>query len=103
MQPTAILRLSVLIGSLLSSCTYDKEARIRQKIEASTSAFRTKKLQECRENLLAAAERRADSLLLEEARQLLRDSLTYHKPFRPLQPPDILPIDSAAVEPIFQL
>lgn len=85
----------------LSGCGPDQEAIVRQKVEERTSVFRAKKSAECREKLFMAAEKMVDSLLLAEAQQQLRDSLSRSRPGRPLKPLPVPPIDSLTVKPLF--
>ena len=84
------------------SCTRDKEAIVEAKVAERVDYFKAQKSAECRENLLAAAERRVDSMLLNEAQQSLLDSLARLRPNRPYQPPVVPPIDSFSVKPIFK-
>ncbi len=84
----------------LMGCGPDKEEIIQKKISERVTEFRTKKSKECIDGLLADAEKIVDSLLLEEAKQQLNDSLMRMRPSRPLQPVDVPAIDSATVAPI---
>jgi len=97
-----ILWIAVGFGCwMLPGCKRDQEAIVRQKVEERTSVFRAKKSAECREKLLLVAETMVDSLLLTEAQQELRDSLSRMRPGRPMKPVPVPPIDSLAVKPLF--
>ncbi|MEI6412037.1 MAG: hypothetical protein WCR52_21780 [Bacteroidota bacterium] len=85
----------------LFGCHRDQEAIVRQKVAERTSIFRAKKTAECREKLFLVAEKMVDSLLLAEAQQQLRDSLSRSRPGRPLKPMSVPPIDSLTVKPLF--
>jgi hypothetical protein len=85
----------------LSGCTRDQESIVQQKVAERTSVFRAKKSAECREKLFLAAEKMVDSLLLTEAQQELRDSLSRSRPGRPLKPLPVPAIDSLTVKPLF--
>lgn len=86
----------------MTSCRRDKEEIVQAKVAERVQVFRLKQISECRTNLLRDAEKRVDSLLLEEAKGTLTDSLTRLKPFKPNQPPPLMPIDSLSVRPIFE-
>ena len=73
--------ISLLFAACLTGCAQDQDHLIRQ--------------------LLEDAERLADSLLLEEARAEVLDSLNRARPLRPPIPAPLDPIDSATVHPIF--
>lgn len=64
--------------------------------------FREKEILKCRESLLVEAGKTVDSLLLNEALSEVNDSLARLRPFKPVKPADIPPIDSASVKPIFK-
>ena len=81
-------------------CGPDKENIINKKVTERVSEFRAKKNKECSDGLLADAEKIVDSLLLEEAKQQLNDSLMRTRPSRPVKPLDVPAIDSTAVAPI---
>jgi hypothetical protein len=96
----------VLVGLVLLStlaCGKPKEEVVREKASSLVAVFRAKKSAECRELLLAQAEKIVDSLLLAEAKGNLSDSLARLRPGRPSEPAAILPIDSLSVKPIFDL
>lgn len=83
-------------------CTKDNQKIIVEKVTERVEEYKKKKREECRENLLAKAEKKVDSLLLAEAQLSLQDSLSKLRPFKPLQPPAIPAIDSSAVQPLFK-
>ncbi len=97
----------ILMGFLLltavcvPACSQKKERLIREKVAERVAEFRKKTVAECQASLLASAEKMADSLLLYEALSEVNDSLKRMRPFRPLPPGHIAPIDSGAVKPIF--
>ncbi len=85
----------------MNACADDKRKLIAEKVSERVEDFKKKKMESCRESLLAKAEKQVDSLLLVEAQQSLQDSLSRIKPFRPVQPPPLLPIDSLKIQPFF--
>jgi hypothetical protein len=85
----------------LQGCAEDKSELIAAKVLERVEDFRKKRIEACRQSLLAKAESAVDSLLLAEAQESLQDSLARLKPFRPVQPPAVLPIDSLKIKPIF--
>ncbi len=102
-QPHTFL-FAVLLGAMFfvpMACGADKEKIVTEKIAERVSAFRTKKSAECRETLLYEAEHIVDSLLLEEAKAGLSDSLSSLRPFKPLQPAPVPAIDSFPIAPLF--
>ena len=94
-----LLCLIVCLG--MSGCAEDKSNLIAEKVSERVEDFKKKKIKTCHQSLLAKAEKQVDSLLLAEAQASLQDSLSRLKPFRPQQPPTVLPIDSLKVKPIF--
>lgn len=94
--------LSVLL--LLSSvaCGTDKEQIVAAKIAERVSDFRKKESLKCRVALLRDAESIVDSLLLEEAKAALGDSLAALRPFKPAKPALVPAIDSLSIAPIFK-
>ncbi|MBV6438978.1 MAG: hypothetical protein DYG98_20660 [Haliscomenobacteraceae bacterium CHB4] len=90
-----------LLAICCISCGRDNEKIINEKVKERVTAFREKKNTECREVLLAEAEKIVDSLLLSEARLELSDSLVRMRPARPARPAPLAPIDSLPVRPIF--
>ena len=98
----ACVWLLLLYCYSLLGCGEDKKVVIAEKVNERVEDFKKKKKAECRQSLLSKAEKIVDSLLLAEAQQSLQDSLGRLRPFRPLQPPAVLPIDSSAVAPLFR-
>lgn len=84
-----------------SGCQEDRSAIVRQKVQERVEEFRGKQRIACRTALYEKAGRMADSILIAEARQEIQDSLARLRPFRPSQPPDVPPVDSARVAPLF--
>jgi hypothetical protein len=96
------LYLLTILLTGLAACQPDKSAIIQQKIAARVTEFSKKERAKCRESLLSRANELVDSMLLAEAQQQLRDSLGRARPSKPIQPPDVPPIDSAEIKPIFE-
>jgi|GEM_PF-1628889 len=84
-----------------SGCQEDRSAMVRQKVQERVAEFREKQRVACRMALYEKAGRMADSILIAEAKQEVQDSLGRLRPFRPSQPPDVPPVDSARVAPLF--
>jgi hypothetical protein len=97
-----VLRILALCIIFLPGCGPDEKALVQQKVDGRIAEFVKKRKEECRTGLLNEAEKIVDSLLLAEARIQLRDSLNQARPFKPVQPPVVLPIDSLEVKPIFK-
>ncbi len=95
-----IIRLFLLALALVS-CRQNQDRVIQQKVAARVEDFVKKERSDCQKELLTKANKIVDSLLLAEAQQQLRDSLNRQRPFRPEQPPNVPPIDSLEVKPIF--
>jgi hypothetical protein len=93
---------TIILCLLLTACGPDKDTIIQQKVTARIAEFEKKKKEECRKGLLDEAESIVDSLLLAEAQAQLRDSLNRARPFKPVQPPAVPPIDSLEIKPIFK-
>jgi len=91
----------LLFSCFIIGCGRDKEEIVQAKVAERVTAFRLKQLADCRAALRRDAEHRVDSLLLAEAKGSLEDSLARLRPFKPAQPPAVLPIDSLSVKPIF--
>ncbi len=91
-----------LICLVLPACGGDHSQLIQQKVAEAVAKTREKKAAECRTLLLTEAEKIVDSLLYEEAKSGLTDSLKRARPFRPMKPPAIPPLDSGGVRPIFK-
>ncbi len=94
--------LLVLFIIILPGCGPDEKAMVQQKVDGRVAEFVKKKKEECRISLLNEAEKIVDSLLLTEAQLQLRDSLNQTRPFKPVQPPLVPPIDSLEIKPIFK-
>ncbi len=97
-----LIMTGVFCCVLLTTCGRDKETIVQAKVAERVQVFRLKQLSDCRATLLRDAEKRVDSLLLAEAKGTLADSLARLKPFKPSQPPPLVPIDSLSVRPIFE-
>jgi hypothetical protein len=94
----------LLLGSLallLSACGPDKSELAEKAIRERVQNYRNKRMAECRAGLFQEAERIVDSLLLLQAQQEIRDSLSRTRPTAPGQPADVPPIDTLKVKPIF--
>lgn len=89
---------AVLMGM---GCSSDKTDIIREKVAERVVAFRIKEQSKCRDGLLADAGHIVDSLLLTEAMADVSDSLSRLRPFKPVKPQPVPPIDSLRVKPIF--
>lgn len=87
---------------LTAACGPDEQTVIHQKVDSRVAEFVKKKKEECRISLLEQAEKIVDSLLLAEAQLQLRDSLNRARPFKPVEPIPVPPIDSAEIKPIFK-
>lgn len=87
---------------IITACGPDKQTVIQQKVDGRVAEFVKKKKEECRISLLDQAEKIVDSLLLAEAQLQLRDSLNRARPFKPVEPVPVPPIDSAEIKPIFK-
>ncbi|MCB9316275.1 MAG: hypothetical protein H6569_09065 [Lewinellaceae bacterium] len=101
------VKISVSIGLLLFatvcfSCSRKKERLVQETVAQRVAEFRKKETAKCRAELLADAERVVDSLLLYEALSDVQDSLKQLRPFKPVPPPAIAPIDSLKIKPIFE-
>ena len=92
----------VFFSAVLFGCGPDEKTIIQQKVDVRIAEFVKKKKEECRKGLLEEAETVVDSLLLTEAQLQLRDSLNRARPFKPIEPPPVPPIDSLEVKPIFK-
>ena len=103
-------RLTFALFTILSAvlllcpvaCGPDKEQIVAAKIAERVSDFRKKESLKCRVALLRDAESIVDSLLLEEAKAALGDSLAALRPFKPAKPALIPAIDSLSIAPIFK-
>lgn len=92
------------LGSIwtIGACRPDVEPVVRARVDEQVRLARKKAQQRCNETLYAEAERIADSILLYSSRPAWADSLAPGRPARPIPPPRLAPIDSAAVRPIFE-
>lgn len=86
----------------LTACGPGKEEIVAGKVMERVADFRKKESLKCRMSLLQDAEAIADSLLLEEAKGLLADSLAALRPFRPVKPAPLPALDSSPIAPIFK-
>ena len=87
---------------ILAACGPSKEEIVAAKVAERMADFRKKESLKCRMSLLQDAENIADSLLLEEAKALLADSLASNRPFRPVKPAPLPALDSSPIAPIFK-
>ena len=87
---------------LSGACSRNKERIVLQTVEQRVTDFRKKETAKCRTQLLETAEQIVDSLLLHEALSEVRDSLKRLRPFKPIEPPNIPPIDSLMIKPVFE-
>jgi hypothetical protein len=92
---------SVIIMFNCVSCKTDKENIISEQVSERVAAFKIKQNAECRASLMHDAEQIVDSILLEEAKGQLNDSLMRLRPFKPPQPIAVPPIDTNPVSPLF--
>ncbi len=93
---------AVLFASLFfQNCQTDKSEVVEREVARRLAKFRTERVAEHRQKLLDEASKMVDSLLLDEARRKLQDSLGHVRPIKPVKPEDIPPIDSAMVKPLF--
>lgn len=89
------------LSVVFSGCQEDRPAIVRLKVQERVQEFREKQLVACRAAVYEKAGRMADSILIAEAKQEVQDSLGRLRPFRPSQPPDVPPVDTARVAPLF--
>jgi len=94
--------LWVWVLSALVSCGGGKDRVIQAAVAERIAEFRKKEIIKCRELLLMEAGKTVDSLLLNEALSEVNDSIARLRPFKPVKPADIPPIDSASVKPVFK-
>jgi len=97
-----LMALASITMLFVLGCRTDTDEVVRQKVSERVTAFRKKKSAECRDELLSTAEAIADSLLLEEAKASLGDSLSLTRPFKPLKPAPVPAIDTSPVRPLFK-
>ncbi|MFN0013715.1 MAG: hypothetical protein ACKVU2_04130 [Saprospiraceae bacterium] len=100
MQKTYAITACFFLLSVFA-CTGDEERIVQEKVAEQVAEFRRKEAPKCRTALLIEAGHIADSLLLSEALAEVNDSLRGMRPFRPVKPPHIPPIDSSVVRPLF--
>jgi len=86
----------------LAGCTGDNDKVVQARVSERVVAFRTKKMEECRVALISDANKHVDSLMLQDARDQLGDSLLNRRPSKPFKPAPIAPIDSLTVKPVFE-
>ncbi len=86
---------------LWCACGSDRDALIMDYVSERVSDFERKEWKKCRDGLLEQASGIVDSMLLEEVTTDALDSLRSRKPWRPVVPPPIEPLDSGGVRPIF--
>ena len=89
----------ILFG--LSSCKNDQTERVNSEVAQQVVKFQKKYDQECRDKLFATAEKIVDSLLLEEAKAGVSDSLRNQVPTKPSLPVKLTPLDTENVAPLF--
>jgi len=87
---------------LLFSCSRKKERLVQEAVAQRVADFQKKETAKCRADLLVEAGHIVDSLLLHEAMSEVQDSLKQRRPFKPLRPAVILPIDSLKIKPVFE-
>lgn len=90
------------MAACLCSCSRKKERLVQETVAQRVAEFRKKETAKCRAALLADAEHIVDSLLLYEALSDVQDSLKQLRPFKPVPPAIIAPIDSLKIKPIFE-
>ena len=96
--------LLLVCASLLTACnadSIDKEAVLRGMANERIERFRTNNLEDCREQVLEAANLRADSLLLERARRMRLLANRPPKPQRPGAPPERSLSEELPLRPLF--
>ncbi|MCC7505533.1 MAG: hypothetical protein IT259_09535 [Saprospiraceae bacterium] len=99
---TAVLFYLLISWLLSAACGRDTDKLVQAKVAERVNEYSAKRIAECERNLLARAEKIADSLLIQEAIDDLNDSLARSRPGRPDRPAPIPPIDSTPVKPIFE-
>lgn len=100
-QKNLCATLFVAFLTAVWGCGPDRQTVIQEKVAEQVSAFRSKKMAECRTELLQKAEKTADSLLIQHEVDALNDSLARSRPGRPFRPAPIPPLDSTPIKPIF--
>ncbi len=95
-------RLFLLVFvAFLAACEKMNESLVASQVRARVEKYRSEREAEHRQKLLDLASKNVDSLLLNEARQKLLDSLHQTRPFRPVAPPPIPALDSGKAKPLF--
>jgi hypothetical protein len=94
--------LSLVSIATIEACTKDRERLLEGYINERVIEFENKHAAQKKVQLLKLAGGIADSLLLNEAITSVKDSLANRKPWRPLEPPRVEPLDSGPVQPIFK-
>lgn len=84
---TAVLFFCLFVSGCGSTDDRDVEGVIRLRVEERTKALTDRFLSDCQEDILEAATKRADSLLIDRARRLNRLDGRPPKPRRPGAPP----------------
>lgn len=92
---------SLLAALLFFACTGENAQLIAEQVAARVQKYRAEQTAEHQQKLLELASKNVDSLLLNEARQRLLDSLHQSRPFRPVADPPISPLDSGKARPLF--
>lgn len=82
-------------------CGPDRDALIMAYVSERVTDFARKEQKKCRDGLLERASGIVDSILLAEVTAVAQDSLRSRKPWRPVVPPPIEPLDSGSIRPIF--
>ncbi len=97
---TGVLFCFVVLGSM--GCKKDNSRIINARVEERVNVVRVKKMEECRAQLYAEANKVVDSLMLAEAQAGLNDSLLNRRPGKPYKPAPIPPVDTLPVKPLFK-
>ena len=84
-----------------AACQPDRAELVENQVAARVAKYRAERDFEARQKLLDEASHLVDSMLLDEARRNLLDSLNHLRPFKPFKPPRIPALDSGAVKPLF--
>ncbi|MCC6462404.1 MAG: hypothetical protein IT260_18195 [Saprospiraceae bacterium] len=100
LRPVFLLCTALLLPAFFA-CGPSKEELVQNRVASLVAEFRKKESRKCHDMLLAEAGKIADSLLLHEALDEVTDSLARLRPFKPVKPASIPPIDSLQLKPIF--
>ena len=95
---TLIITFSCLF---LVACERDRTEEINAEIQNRVARYAKQYTADCTQSTLDEAEKIVDSLMLEEARAAINDSLRNKAAARPAPPARLSPIDSAVVKPLF--